>query len=122
MSEVIVEAFIIRDPQDETRTPQSIDWSVIGLPRRTWFGLYLGETRIFRFRTDNDGNASGSESPVPEEYHIYLLSVGGFKFSIRLSNYIPVSDIIAGYKDIVEDTDNEGLPNIGTHELTLRYE
>ena len=119
MSEVIIDVQVLRD---EYLDPTGIEYSLTGLKIRSWLGIYVGENRVARLRTNNQGEVSGTLSPVPSEYHDYLISLGGFKHTIRLDEYVNDTGIIAGISDEVEDTDNDGLPNVGYHELTLRYE
>ena len=119
MVEAIIEVQILRDGN---LNPTGIYYNLSGLPIRTWFGIYIDGVIYDRFRTNNQGALEGTLSPIPSEYYDYLISLGGFKFTIRDSNYVPTSGIIAGISDIVGDTDNEGLPNIGYHEIDLRYD
>ena len=117
MVEAIIEVQILRDGNLD---PTGIYYNLSGLPIRTWFGIYIDGVRHYRFRTNNQGALQGTLSPIPSEYFDYLISLGGFKFTIR--DFITESGIIAGISDIVEDTDNEGLPNVGFHEIDLRYD
>ena len=119
MVEAIIEVQILRDGN---LNPIGIYYNLSGLPVRTWFGIYIDGVRHYRFRTNNQGSLEGTLSPIPPEYYDYLISLGGFKFTIRDAENIPDSGIIAGISDVVEDTDNEGLPNVGTHEIDLRYD
>lgn len=119
MVEAIIEVQILRDGNLD---PTGIYYNLSGLPVRTWFGIYINGVRYNRFRTNNQGVLQGTLSPIPSEYFDYLISLGGFKNTIRDSNNLPTSGRIAGIADVVEDTDNEGLPNIGSHEIDLRYD
>ena len=119
MVEVIIEVQVLRDGNLD---PTGIEYNLSSLKKNSWLGVFIGGVRVVRFRTNNQGNVSGVLDPVPFESYDYLISVGGFKFTIRDSNYIVETGIIAGISDIVEDTDNEGLPNIGSHEIDLRYD
>ena len=119
MVETIIEVQILRDGNLD---PTGIYYNISGLPTRTWFGIYVDDILYDRFRTNNQGALQGTLSPIPSEYFDYLISLGGFKFTIRDSNYVATSGSIAGIADTVEDTDNEGLPNIGSHKIDLRYD
>ena len=119
MAEVIIEVQILRDGNLD---PTGIYYNLSGLKVRAWLGIYIDGVQVHRFRTDNQGALEGTLSPIPSEYHDYLISLGGFKNTIRLASYVPETGKIAGISDIVEDTDDEGLSNIGYHEIDLRYE
>ena len=119
MSEVLIDVRIFRDID---LIPTSIEYNIIGLKKNTWLGVFVNDIRVFRFRTNQNGEASGTISPVPTEYHNDLISLGDFINTIRLTTYVAESGVIAGISDVVEDTDNEGLPNIGAHEINLRYD
>ena len=119
MVEAIIEVWVLRD---EYLDPTGIYYNLSGLRTRAWLGIYIDGVRVERFRTNNQGGLEGTLSPIPSEYYDYLISLGGFKNTIRDAEYVPDSGIIAGISDIVEDTDNEGLPNIGAHEIDLRYD
>lgn len=117
MVETVIEVQVLRDGN---LNPTGIYYNLSGLPIRTWFAIYLDGVKYYRFRTNNQGSLSGTLDPVPSEYHDYLISLGGFKFTIK--DFKATTGIIAGISDVVEDTDNEGLPNIGSHEIDLRYD
>jgi hypothetical protein len=117
MVEAIIEVRILRDGN---LNPTGMYYNLSGLPVRTWFAIYIDNVQYARFRTNNQGVLEGTLSPIPSEYYDYLISLGGFKYTIR--DFTITSGIIAGISDIVEDTDNEGLPNIGFHEIDLRYD
>lgn len=119
MVEAIIEVQILRDGNLD---PTGIYYNLSGLPVRTWFGIYIDNVRYYRFKTNNQGALEGTISPIPSDIFDYLISLGGFKFTIRDNSTLPTTGKIAGISDIVEDTDNEGLPNIGHHEIDLRYD
>lgn len=118
MIEVIIEVKILRDVD---LIPIGIEYNLSGLKARAWLGVFINDVEVFRFRTNSQGALGGSINPVPSEFHNDLISLGDFKFTIRDSNYVAQTGIIAGISDVVEDTDNEGLPNIGEHKIDLRY-
>ena len=121
MVEAIIEVQILRDGNLD---PTGIYYNLSGLPIRTWFAIYIDGVKYDRFRTNNQGALEGTLSPIPFEYFNYLISLGGFKFTITDNSSILLrsTGILAGISDIVEDTDNEGLPNIGFHQIDLRYD
>ena len=128
MYETIIDIKILRnkviiDEEEENYEwiPTGVEYNVIGLKKNRWLGLFINDIEILRFRTNVNGERSGSEDMVPIEFHNNLIALGDFKFSIRKASYVPVSGVIAGNRVVVEDTDNEGLPNIGEHSIELRY-
>ena len=116
--EALIEVKIFKD---ENLIATRIEYNITGLKIRSWLGLFINDVEVARFRTNNQGEISGDLEPIPEEYHIHLMSLGGFMYMIRLKDYIAETGVLAGISNTVEDTDNESLPNVGDHNIELRY-
>jgi hypothetical protein len=108
--------------RDDTGKAIRMDYSLTGLPARTWFAIFLNDIKIIRFRTDVNGERIGSLSSIPPEYQDILYFLGGFKATI---NNPPTSGVIIGQLEVVEDTFNDGVeefPTTGTFSFELRYD
>lgn len=102
-----------------------IDYDLINVGKNQWFALWINDTKIKRFRTNNFGNLIGSQNTIPVEYIIPMLALGSFSTRWSDDTRIPSTGIIAGQTVIVEDSDNEGIeivPNVGTWALDVRYD
>lgn len=103
-----------------------VDYSLIGFPVRTWFGIYLNGVLTDRFRTNTSGESVGYLEGIPSVYDIALTCVGDFHAYWGDNNPIPTSGIIFGteFEVFVElaDSDGENQDRVGVWTIDVRYD
>lgn len=105
--------------KDENDIAQSIEYNLTGFSKNIWLGIYVNGNRFVKFRTNTVGKAIGILDTLPDSFNIPLKSLGNFNAKIKNP---PTSGIIAGQTTVIEDSDNEGLDNVGTWSIDVRYD
>jgi hypothetical protein len=105
--------------------PTRVDFNLVNMGVRVWYAIWVNGVKGDRFRTNNQGDVTGFQDPVPSEYINPLIAIGGFSTSWADETRIPPTGVVAGVTAVVEDSDNDGptiVPNVGTWTIEVRYD
>jgi len=122
---VAVASISFNTTYDVDGEPIRVDFDLVNMGVRVWYAIWINDVKADRFRTDNQGNVTGFQDPVPIEYINPLLAIGSFSTSWSDESRIPATGVVAGVAAVVEDTFGDGaieFPNVGTWTIELRYD